>query len=80
MLSQSIETTIFFSWVRKFVQLMLYNLFVPSKKQNHEFTNSRIQSAAKEPESLLNHFLILYYFLFITLKIIFSQDFHFKAL
>ena len=38
------------------------NLFVTSKKRNHEFTNSRIYSAAKKPEILFNGVLILIYY------------------
>jgi len=49
---------------------------VTSKKRNNQFTNK----AAKKPESLLKPFLMLYYFLLITLKNIFSLAFSFKDL
>ena len=57
--------------------LSVYNLFVTSKKRNHEFTNSK---CCKRPESLLKPFLMVYYFLFITLKTFKPCFFILKAL
>ena len=37
-------------------EFIINNLFVTSKKRNHEFTNSRIYSAAKKPEPSKNPF------------------------
>ena len=59
------------------------DLFVTSKKKPriHQLTNPRIITAVKRPESLINPFLMVYYFLFITLKKTFKVWlFHFKAL
>ena len=47
------------------------------KTRIHEFTNSRILSAAKRSESFLKPLFDMYYFLFITLKIILSLAFSF---
>ena len=40
-------------------------MFVTSKKQNHEFTNSRITVLQKGQRVFLNPFLMVYYFLYI---------------
>ena len=59
-----------------FTLLIIYNMFVTSKKRNHEFINSPIY----EPKVLKKGqrpFLMVYYFLFITLKNIFILYFSF---
>ena len=56
------------------VRYLVYNLFVTSK---NETRNSRIHEFKVRQESLLKPFLMVYYFLFITLKNILSLAFSF---